>query len=126
MKPFRTSLSARLISISIAITLIGTGILSLTGAPELFPYVLMVGIMGCVVGVIVGAFDHTFAVMGMVVALPVTLFPYIMGAELLMHRVPIAGWALIAVGAIVGSLTAFAGATIHDKKIQHLEPAHTT
>jgi len=125
MKPFRTSLTARIVSLAIAVTLIGTGILALTGAAALFPYVLLVGIMGCVVGVIVGAMEHTYSALALVVALPIALWPYIMVAELTMHRLPIAGWAFIAIGAVVGSLTAFAGATVHEKKAERLQPAHT-
>jgi hypothetical protein len=125
MKPFRTSLTARIVSLAIAVALAGTGILALTGAAALFPYVLLVGIMGCVVGVIVGAVEHTFAAMALVVALPLALWPYIMVAELAMHRLPIAGWAFIASGALVGSLTAFAGATVRTESARELAPAHT-
>ena len=125
MKPFRTSLTARIVSLAIAIALVGTGILALTGAAELFPYVLLAGIMGCVVGVIIGAVEHPFSTMALVVALPLALWPYIMVAELVMHRLPVAGWAFIALGAVVGSLTAFAGATVHDRKAAELQPAHT-
>jgi hypothetical protein len=125
MKPFRTSLTARIVSLALAAALIGTGLIALTGATALFPYALLVGVMGCVVGLIIGAIEHTYPAMALAVALPIALWPYIMVAELTMHRLPVAGWAFIAVGAVIGSLTAFAGATVPEKKAESLQPAHT-
>jgi hypothetical protein len=109
MQPFHTSLTARLVSVSIAIALAGVGFAAVSGRPELLPYVILLAVGGCVIGTIAGAIDYSYQVMGLVVALPMLLWPYVMAAELIMRRAPSWGWLLIAAGAVIGGVSAFAG-----------------
>ncbi len=109
MQPFHTSITARLVSASVAIALAGVGLLAVIGQPELLPYVILLAVGGSVIGTIAGAIDYTWQVMGLAVALPMLLWPYVMVAELIMRRAPAWGWLLIAAGAVIGAVSAFAG-----------------
>jgi hypothetical protein len=108
MKPFRTSLTARLVSFSISLALAGTGVAALTHSPDLVPYVIVLAVVGCVLGVILGAFEHTGASAALGVALPILLFPYVMVAELALRAPPSYGWAFIAAGALMAASTVLA------------------
>ena len=109
MKPFRTSLTARIVSVSLAVTLAGTGAAALVGSLALLPYVILVGVVGCFVGVLAGALEQTAAAALLSVTLPMLLWPYVMVAELAIRRAPITGWAFIAAGALMAAQTAIAG-----------------
>jgi hypothetical protein len=121
MKPFRTSLTARIVSVSIAVTLAGTGVAALLSSIALLPYCIILGVSGCFIGVIAGALEQTAAAAFLSVTLPMLLWPYVMVAELAIRRAPVMGWAFIAAGALMAAQTAIAG-VVKERK-HELAPA---
>jgi hypothetical protein len=110
MKPFRTSLSARIISASISWSLIGAGLIALTGmsAGAALPIVLLMSIGGCLVGLVLGVHDHTGPVALLAILLPLILWPYAMAVTWAVDRGTRYGAPLLAVGAVILGLNLIA------------------
>ena len=114
MVPFRTSLTARLVSISAAVAMTGGG-LAVVVAPLLtwtVPVVLLVAITIAIMGLILGVYDHPGAVTLLGGLLPMAMFPYSMILEGVREAHPVYAWALIAAGLVPLLLTTLAASTV--------------
>ncbi len=113
MKPFRTSATARVVSLSIAFALIGGGLIPILGlAPSLaLPVVLLIAVGGCIVGGVLGVNEHTGPTAALAIFLPLLLWPFVMLLISVSTRHGEYGWALIAAGAVVSGATAVASFT---------------
>ena len=114
MKPFRTSLTARLVSLSIAVALAGAGLsLALGLRPSLVvPLTFIAAITLSIFGLVVGVLEYPGAVLLLAILLPCALWPYAMCAEYLREVWPAGGWALLALAALPLGLTVVAPKTI--------------
>jgi hypothetical protein len=113
MKPFRTSLTARIVSLSIAFALTGGGLIPILGlTPAIaLPAVILLAVAGCIVGCILGAQEHTWSVAALAIMLPLALWPYTLVLMLVATRFGEYGWALVAAGALMTGATAIASFT---------------
>jgi hypothetical protein len=107
MKPFRTSVTARMISLAATIALTGGGaaVALATHLNWTIPLVLLAAIMAGIVGLALGAYDHPGPVVLLAVLLPMALWPYVMVLELVRTSYPTWSWALIAAGLVPLLLT---------------------
>ncbi len=113
MKPFRTSLTARIVSLAVAFALAGGGAIPIFGfAPAAaVPIVLLLSVAACIVGCLLGAQEHAGATALLAMMLPLALWPYTLLLLLVVARFPQHGWTLMAAGAFVAGLTAIASFT---------------
>ena len=126
MKPFRTSITARVVSLSIAFALLAGGlipILRLTPAIAL-PVVLLVAVGGCIVGCVLGVQEHTGPTAALAILLPLALWPFTLVLIAVATRFGEYGWALIAAGAVMAGATAIASFTT--RTAPSIDHAHET
>jgi hypothetical protein len=111
MTPFRSSLPARIISLSVAFALVSGGLIAVLGLEpaEWIPFSLLFPITGCVVGALLAAGTREWSAMAMVVALPIALWPYTMVLMLVTNSYRQFGWLLLAAGIGMTALTAVSG-----------------
>jgi hypothetical protein len=122
MKPFRTSLTARIVSLAIAFALVGTGLIPILGiAPAIsLPIVFLAAVGACIAGLVLGVQDHPGPVLVLGLTLPLVLWPFTMVAMLVATRFGNFGWALIAAGCVMGGATAIASYTTrHEPVAEH-------
>ena len=124
MKPFRASLTARLVSVSITLAVGGGGlVLTLGISPNSIPLVLLAAIGFSIVGLIVGVEEHPEPVLLLGVVLPLALLPYVMLLELIRTGFPEYAWILVAAGIPPLALTLLAPATIAPQQERARVPA---
>ena len=114
MKPFRTSITARMISLSVALALTGGGLAVLL-TPEslaLIPIVLLLAIGVAIIGMILGVNSQDGAVVVLSILLPLALLPYVMVLEYVGTKQPDYAWALVAAGLVPLALTLVAPITV--------------
>jgi hypothetical protein len=113
MKPFRTSITARVVSLSIAFALIAGGLIPILGlTPSIaLPIVLLLAVGGCIVGCVLGVQEHTGATAALAIFLPLVLWPFCMVLIGVATKYGEYGWALIAAGAVMSGATAVASFT---------------
>ena len=95
---FRTSITARLVWVSLSFALIAGGLVALHGSPSLIPYSFAPAIVGCFVALILGVEEHPAEVLGLLIALPLLLFPWVMLLHLIVIRWSSFGSALVVAG----------------------------
>jgi hypothetical protein len=116
MTPFRTSLTARLVSASIAVALAGSGLsVALGAAPSLLiPMTFIVAIMLSIFGLVVGVLDHPLPVVLLALLLPCALWPYVMVVGWMLESMPALGWLLVALATVPVALTVVAPRTVRE------------
>jgi hypothetical protein len=102
MKPFRLSLTARILSGSAAFALIGAGLLPILGIPLLgvLPLVFLLPVVASFISLIYAAEDYPFVIAGLAFVLPIAFFSYVAGTLLIVNVFPTWSWALVALGAV--------------------------
>jgi hypothetical protein len=106
MKPFRTSLTARIVSSAVTLSLVGGGALAMTRAPTSAVAILLLASVGaCIVGLLLGVRDHAGAVALLAIFLPLLLWPYVMVVEWIVTRAPRYGIGLLVAGGVVLAFT---------------------
>jgi hypothetical protein len=101
MKPFRTSLTARLLSLSAAIALIGAGILPIVGIPVMYVSVpILFSVVIAVVGMVLGVSDHPGTIGLLAATLPIAMWAYVLLALGVLKVYPAWSWALVAAGLV--------------------------
>lgn len=126
MKPFRTSPTARIVSLAVALSLVGGGLLAVTGAgPSVaLPLLLLASIGACIVGLVLGANEHTGPVALLAILLPLALWPYVMTMEWIVTSAPRYGSALLIAGGVMLGMTLLATVTTREPAERKLpEPA---
>ncbi len=108
VRPFRTSTSARLISLAVATALGGGGAAVLTGSIDVMAVSLLIGITLGIIGFIVGTLDYSIELLVLAVLLPLALWPYAMLLTIMVERRSPYGWALIGIAAAMLAQTALA------------------
>ncbi len=113
MKPYRTSLPARILAGSASYLLIGGGIAALAGVPIAFalPILVMPPVLGGMFGIGIGIEDHPAPTALMVVLLPLIFWPFLIVLQLALTRMPLLGWAFVAAGALPLGAMVLASAT---------------
>jgi hypothetical protein len=113
MKPFRTSITARIVSLSIAFALAGAGLIPIAGfsAAVALPIVFIAAVGGCIIGLVLGVNDHPGPVAVLAMMLPLALWPFTMVAIGVATRFGAYGWALIAAACVMSGATAIASFT---------------
>ena len=103
MQPFKTSLTARIVSFSIAFALLGGGLIPTLGLrPAMaLPIVLLLAVGGCIVGLLLGVNDHPGAVGFCAVLLPMAFWAYVLVLLVVVNRFPAYAYALDAAGVAV-------------------------
>ena len=114
MKPFRTSITARIISGGAIFALAGGGIVAATGINPAWgvPIVLLFTALSGIVGLVLGANDHPGAVLFTALLLPLALWPYTMVLIYITTRRPEWGPVLFAAALLVLALTLYATVTV--------------
>jgi hypothetical protein len=100
MTPFRTSLTARLLSLATFVVLTGPGV-AIAAQMNLhiaIPLCVAVAITLSLFGMIVGTDDQPWAVLLLSIVLPLALWGYFMGLEHIVMSRPDLAWALCASG----------------------------
>jgi hypothetical protein len=108
MRPYRTSLSARLISLSVSTALIGGGVGALTDSWVVLGLALTAAIVCGIAGLVVGIEHYGSTVMALVVALPMLLWAYATSLVVVATKFPSWSYAFIAAGMVPLLMTAFA------------------
>jgi hypothetical protein len=116
MKPFRTSTSARIVSLAVAFALAGGGLIPIFGlTPSVaIPIVLLAAVGASIVGLVIGVNDHPGAIALVAMLGPLALWPYTMVLMLVATRFYAWGWALVAAGAAMAGATAIASFTTRE------------
>ncbi|HZS42136.1 MAG TPA: hypothetical protein VFF06_35145 [Polyangia bacterium] len=124
MHPFKTSLTARIVSFAIAFALIGGGLIPTLGLrPAIaLPIVLLLAVGACIVGLVVGASDHPGAVGFCAVLLPMALWAYVLVLLLVVNRFPAFAYALDAAGVAVVFSTVLASFQARDAQAREAQP----
>jgi hypothetical protein len=107
MKPFRLSITARIVSLAIAVALFGGGAIPILGlAPSVaLPILLIPTVLACIVGLILGAQEHTGAVLMLALLLPLGLWAYTLALLVVTGPLPQLAWGLVALGVVVAAST---------------------
>src|SRR5437870_2621306 len=107
MGTFRTSLTARLASISVTIALVGGGFVALAGTdPWLaLPGVLLASITMMIAALILGVYDHPAEVLLLAILTPGALLPYVLVNLWVIQYAPSLGALLVGVGVVPLALT---------------------
>jgi hypothetical protein len=115
MHAFRTSVPARIVSLSIAATLVSGGLLPLLGlhGPTFIPFTLLIGVVGCFFGMLLSVDKHPGAAFALAIALPLSLWPYVMILMLATTTHPQLGWLIVAAG---GGITSFSAAGLFHRQ----------
>jgi hypothetical protein len=112
MKPYRTSLSARIVSAGAAFALIAAGLVPILGLPvsQALPVIVMITFGAGLIGLLAGIRQYTEAVILLALLLPMGLWAFTLAALVIINAYPSYGWALIAIGSIpIGLLVASLG-----------------
>ena len=88
MKPFKTSITARLVMLSIAIVFLGGALAAKTGSTPLVPLVLLLAMGGCIVGLVLGVYDHTGRVLLVALLLPIFGWPTALAVIVVANQFP--------------------------------------
>jgi hypothetical protein len=120
VEPFRTSLSARIVSLAVSAALIGGGVIALAGLDpaHVTPWLLMACITATIAGLILGVYDHPAEVLLVGMLAPMALFPYVMALDWVIRSAPHLGLLLVGVGLVPLALTTMARATIRQPASQ--------
>jgi hypothetical protein len=102
MKPFRASITARLLSAAAAFALIAGGLIPTLGLPTgiALPVVLLVA-AGCgIVSLVLGVNDHPGQVAMLAIMMPMAFWAYALGLIVIAQKLPAFGWVLLALALV--------------------------
>ena len=106
MNPFKTSISARLIMLSIAIVFLGGALAAKTGSTALVPAILLLAVGGCIVGLVLGVYDHPGPVLVVAVLLPIFGWPVALAILVVANQVPAYANVLAVCGIVAATMFA--------------------
>ena len=111
MKRYWDSLSATVVTIAIAVSIVAGGFVASSGQHwGLMALTLLVGVVGCIVGLVLGVNKHPGVVISLLIALPLILWPYVMGLIYVVKSRPDLGPVLIVLGLGIGASRSVAAA----------------
>jgi hypothetical protein len=107
MRPFRTSFTARGLSIGASIALVGAGLTAVTGAePSVaLPIVFLLSAALGIVSLVAGVHTYPGNVAILAFLMPMAFWPYVLGALVIVAHAPTLGYGLIAAGLVPLALT---------------------
>jgi hypothetical protein len=113
MKPFRRSLTARIVSSAIAFALLGGGLIPTLGIPPAYglPVVLLLAVGAVIAGLVLGVQDHPGPVAYLAILMPLALWAYTLALLVIINHVPTYALALVAAGILMAAFT-LAGSVI--------------
>jgi hypothetical protein len=102
MKPYRTSISARILSGGAAVSLLGAGLTPIAGldATRTIPVIILITIAAGLSGILLAIRDHMRAALFAAMLLPLVMWAYVMAMIGIVHYYPAYAWALIAAAGV--------------------------
>jgi hypothetical protein len=106
MEPYRNSWSARFVSGGISIALVGGGLVAALRLDPgvLLPVILLAAVGACIAGLVLGIHSHTGPVTALAIALPLLLWPYVLGLLWGISQAPALGWLFAGVGSVLTAM----------------------
>jgi len=120
MTPYRTSLSARLITIGVALALFGGGAIPLFHLPvAALPMVLLFSVGLGLVGLLLGVNSHTNSALLLALLMPLALFAYVLALLMAINYVHELGWLMMGLGVAAVASIPVAQVTAPARTVEH-------
>lgn len=110
MKPFRSSFSAWMLSLGVAVAVSGGGLLAALGVPPHHgtPLLYLGAILCGIIGLVMGVADYPVQVLLGSLLLPMALWPFVIALSWIGESRPELGWALVAAGLVPVAMSLYA------------------
>jgi hypothetical protein len=123
MRPYRTSVSARLASGAAAFALAAGGLTAILQLPWVaLPVILVITIVSGILACLFAIEEHPGAAIALGIALPLALWPYVLALLVAINHFPQLGWLFIGLAALVTAQSVAASfITLPDERSDILE-----